>query len=286
MAGRIRRKSITDPTPRTAVKRKAARTRDSGGGGRFKGFLLPLCLSVCLLICLAILGHLGLQSVTASKFFEVRRVIVLGTERASKDDIERIVTNETLKTGVWNADLSEIRSRIEKQPFVKSASIARMLPDGIRVNVVERVPIAVVKLKAGDMLVDGEGDLLAKAGEREEKLPVVLVGWDESKTEKAFRENRERVKLYQQMLSEWREGGLISRVHGVNLLDLREPKAVTEDSGETVTIDIGRDSFSKNLKNGITAIAGKGDMFDGVSLVGSNMILTSRNAKKEAAGAN
>lgn len=279
MASKIKRKSIIDRTPRTAIKRKAARGRGaSAGPSRFGGFFLPLFLSICLLICLGILGYMGLQSVTASKFFDVKRVEVRGTDRAAKDDIARIASNAAEKTGVWNADLAEVKARIEKQPFVKTASISRILPDGLRVNIVERVPIAVLTLSSGSMLVDNEGVVLAPANAKEEKLPVTLAGWDESKTEKAFKENLERVKVYQKMLTEWREGGLLSRVQSVNLADLREPKAVTEDSGKRVTIDVGREAFSQNLKNGVSAIAGKGEMFDAVNLVGSNMILSSRKS--------
>ena len=37
-------------------------------------------------------------------------------------------------------------------------------------------------------------------------------GWDESKTEKAQKENVERVKLYQKMLDEWQNYELAARV--------------------------------------------------------------------------
>lgn len=280
MAAKVRRKSITDRTPRTALKRKNAKGRSaSAGPSRFGSFFLPLFLSICLLICLGVLGYLGMQSVTASKFFDIKSVDVRGTDRAAKDDIARIAQNAAEKTGVWNADLDEMRARIEKQPFVKTASISRVLPNGLRVNVVERIPIAIVKLSNGNMLVDGEGNLLAPSTKPEENLPVMLTGWDEAKTEKALKDNLDRVKIYQKMIAEWREVGLLSRVQSVDLADLREPKAVTEDSGKPVTIDVGRESFAQHLKNGVTAIAGKGDMFDGVNLVGSNMILSSRKAE-------
>lgn len=284
MASKIKRKSITDKTPRTAIRRKAARGRvSSNDPSRFGSFFLPLFLSICLLICLGVLGYLGMQSVTASKFFDVKSVEVRGTERAAKDDIARIASNGAEKTGVWNADLAEMKARIEKQPFVKTASISRVLPSGLRVHIVERVPIAVVKLSNISMLVDNEGNLIAPANKQEDALPITLTGWDESKTERAVKDNLERVKLYQKMLTEWREGGLISRVQSVNLADLRSPKAVTEDSGKQITIDVGREAFAQHLKNGVSAIAGKGDMFDGVSLVGSNMILSSRKSDETAA---
>ncbi|MGD9587765.1 MAG: cell division protein FtsQ/DivIB [Pyrinomonadaceae bacterium] len=284
MGARVRRKPVSDPTPRTASKRKKARGRSAEiAAGRFGNFVLPLVLSVCLVICLAVLGYLGLQSVTASKFFDVRSVSVSGTERASKTDIERIAASMSEKTGVWNADLSEIRARVEKLPFVKTATVARALPDGLRVAVVERVPIAVVTLANGPMLVDNEGMLLAPPNEREEGLPVILKGWDEGKSEKAFKDNLERVKIYQKMIGEWKELGLVERVNAVDLGDLRSPRAMTQDSGFPVTIEVGRESFGQHLKNGISAIAGKGDQFDGVNLVGSNMILNSRKTAARSA---
>lgn len=281
MAAKVRRKSSIDRTPRTAGKRKNTR-KSSSGPSRLGSFFLPLFLSVCLLICLSVLGYLGLQSVTASKFFDVKAVDVRGTDRASREDIARIASNASEKSGVWNADLDEIKAKVEKLPFVKTASVSRVLPNGLSVHVVERVPIAVVKLPAGNMLVDGESNILAKANEQEPNLPVLISGWDESKTEKAVKDNLERVKIYQKMLTEWREAGLVSRVQSVDLADLRDPKAITEDAGNPVTISVGRETFAQHLKNGVAAIAGKSDMFDGVSLVGSNMILTSRKRSPEA----
>ena len=286
MAAKVKRKSISDRTPRSSARlKKAPNCRRAAAPNRFGSFFLPLFLSICLLICLSVLGYLGLQNVTASKFFDVRAVEVYGTVRASREEIGRAAANAVDKTGVWNADLIELKAKIEKLPFVRSASVSRVLPDGLRVNVVERVPISVVKLQGGDMLVDEEGTLLAPANVKEESLPIALSGWDETKTERAFKDNLERVKLFQKMTGEWRDGGLAARVKTVDLGDLRDPKAIAEDSGLPVTISVGRDSFAKNLKNGISAVAGKGEMFDGVSLVGSNMILSSRKNQTAAPSA-
>ena len=43
---------------------------------------------------------------------------------------------------------------------------------------------------------------------------------------------------------------------------------------------LGRDNFTEHLKNGINAIAGKGDIFRGVDLMGQNMILQPRTPAK------
>lgn len=270
-------KRAVRPTKRRkpAVRKPASPRKPS----RAANFFLPVFLSFCILVCLAALGFLGFQSVTASPFFDVSEIEVRGTDRASKQDIERIVSTHTEKSGVWNADLPEIKAKVERLSYVKTAAISRVLPNGIRVSVDERIPRAVVKLNTGNYLVDDEGGILGPAASTESNLPFAIVGWDEAKSEKADKENIERVKLYQKMLEDWRQFDLASRVLQVNLSDLREPRAVLEDSGELVSIALSKDNFGEHLKRGIGAIVGKGQTFEAVNLVGQNMILAPRKSE-------
>jgi cell division septal protein FtsQ len=276
-----RRKAAPKRAVRPAKRRKATARKPASNrkASRATNLLLPAFLSFCILVCLAAMGFLGFQSVTASPFFDVTAVEVRGAERASKDDIERLVSTQTEKSGAWSADLQEIKASIEKLPFVKSAAISRVLPDGIRVTVNERIPLAIVKLDRGNFLIDEEGAVLGPAASEEPALPFVMIGWDEGKSEQADRENVERVKLYQKMLGEWRQFDLASRVLQVNLADLREPRAVLEDSGELVSIALGKSDFGQHLKQGIGAIVGKGQTFEAVNLVGTNMILAPRKGE-------
>ncbi|MEO8649459.1 MAG: FtsQ-type POTRA domain-containing protein [Acidobacteriota bacterium] len=260
-------------------RRSAPRSKPKRSTGRGAGFVLPLFLSFCILVCLSALGFLGYRTVTASTFFNVTAVEVVGTERSSKADIEKIIVAQTERSGVWNADLAELKARIEKLPFVKSAAVSRVLPNGLRISVFEREPLVVVRLAGGDFLVDGEARILARAEKEEPGMPFFMTGWDEEKSEKADRENLERVKMYGKMLVEWKEFDLAARVTAVNLSDLREPRAVTQDSGAAVSIGVGRDNFAEHLRRGIGAIVGKGETFEAVDLVGSNMILAPRKSQ-------
>jgi len=217
------------------------------------------------LIGIGFIGLLGYKSATASSFFKVRIVEVNGVERSQSDDIRRIVTSGAEPTGVWHADLAEIRAKIEKLPFVKTAAVSMALPAGIRVNVVERVPVAIVKLAGGDYLVDSEGVVLAPAAKIEASIPFVLRGWDESKTDKANPDNLARLKLYKKMLDEWKGIGIADRVREVNLADLRDPAAVIEDTGRTIAITVAKDNLAKSLKSAIEAVAGKGEKIRSVN---------------------
>jgi hypothetical protein len=125
-------------------------------------------------------------------------------------------------------------------------------------------------------LVDEEGVVLARSEAPESEIPFVMTGWDEAKSPQADKDNLNRIKMYQKMLAEWQQFDLASRVKLVNLGDLTDPRAFTEDSGQQVSIALGRENFGEHLKRGIGAIAGKGDTFDAVNLIGPNMILSPR----------
>lgn len=220
--------------------------------------LLPLVISAVFLACVVFLGLSGYGTATASDFFELRSIDVRGAGRTSPDDIRRIVTAAVERPGVWNADLADIRTKVEKFPFVKSAAVSRVLPAGIRVNVIERIPAAVIHLTSGNYLVDGEGAILATVKTTEADFPFVLRGWDETKTERAVPDNLARLKVYSRMLDEWRQFDLASRVKEVDLSNPREPIAVVEDSGRLIDITLARDSLGKSLRTAVDAVNGKG----------------------------
>ena len=267
---RVRTKRAVKRPPRRRISKGADRNRV------FSQFVLPVAICVSILICLGALGYLGYQNVAASDFFDVKKVDVAGVERASKEGIENVVRMETERTGVWRSDLFELKSKIERLPFVKTASVTRVLPGGLRVQVVERQPAALVTRGGRGYLADADGEILALAERPEDNLPFAMIGWDETKSEKAMKDNTERVKIYQRMVAEWRIANVLSRVQHINLADLREPRAVISDSGTTVSIAVGREGYGENLVKGIKATVGKGNMFEAVNLVGSNMILAPR----------
>lgn len=249
--------------PRASSVKTRGRASSSRVSGRavsrsFGRFGLPLLICCVLIAGLVILGFLGYRTATESDFFKVRSIDIRGNEKTPADDIRRIVASEVEKPGVWNADLANIRVKIEKFPYVKAASVSRMLPAGIRVDVTERTPAAVVHLRSGDFLIDGEGAILALAAGNEKDFPFALYGWDEAKTEKAPTDNIARLRLYKKMLDEWKQFDLATRVSRVDLSDLKEPTAIVEDSGRPISIFLAKDSLGKSLKTGIEAVSGKG----------------------------
>jgi len=226
--------------------------------GIFSNFIVPLVFIGGILFCLGFLMFMGYRTVTATAFFGVKAIDVRGINKISRTDIEKIVRASTEKTGVWKADLEEIRNHIEKFTLVKSVVVSRVLPDGIRVNINERVPRAVVQLGSGNFWADDEAVIFGAVEKSDERPPFALRGWNEDKTDKAVKDNQERVKIYLKMLAEWQNFELAKRVNAVDLTDLQEPQVIVQDSGEFVSIIFNKENFGKRLQTGLEKIAGKG----------------------------
>ena len=268
--------SSAKPRARRKTTPVSAR-RTKKGGGNFVNYFVPMFFVLCILFCIGFLAFMGYRTVTASSFFDVKQIEVKGASKVSRETVEKIVRTESEKNGVWNADLQKIRDEIEKADFVKTATVSRILPDGIRVNITERKPIAVARIDGGDFWVDEDGAVLVLVGKDESRPPFFIQGWTREKSEKAQAENKERVKIYLEMLSEWQEYELAKRVKSVDLSNVKEPFAITEDSGERVAIEVENGNLAKRLKDGIKAIAGKGTNYQAVNIEGQNMVLVPRS---------
>ncbi len=272
------KRKVTTRARASSTKLRARKTssrvrRDAALDGVTR-FGLPLLISAILIVGITVVVTTFYSTATSSDFFDVRAIDIRGTERTPAEDVKRVVSSEVEKPGVWNADLGEIKAKIEKFPFVKTAAVSRMLPAGIRVDVVERVPAAVVRLSSGDYLVDTEAVVLAKATAAEKNFPVVMQGWDESKTVTAMPENVARLKLYKKMIDEWKQFDLISRVKEVNLQNARDPIATIEDSGRAITVSLAKDNLGKSLRAALEAVSGKGTKVRSVNAEGVSPVIT------------
>ncbi|MBA2621188.1 MAG: FtsQ-type POTRA domain-containing protein [Acidobacteria bacterium] len=260
-----------------AKRRRSTAARGSrSGAGNLGNFFVPLVFIVAILFCIGFLSFMGYRTVTASSFFDVKTIDVRGTTRLQRDDIAKIVSRDAEKSGVWKADLARIKADVEKLTLVKSAVVSRVLPDGLRVNISERVPRAVVHLNSGDFWADDDAVILGAVGKSEERPPFNLTGWDESKTEKAMKDNQERVKIYAKMLEDWQNFDLAKRVSTVDMKDLQEPQAFVQDSGEQVAIILPRENFGKRLQTGLERIAGKGKNVKSIDLSNQKEVLRFR----------
>ena len=100
-------------------------------------------------------GPLVLQRMT---FFRVRRVEIVGARYLSPSDIIARMNVDTMAS-VWNPT-APLVSRVEGYPGVAHASVRRKLPGTLVVEIVERVPVALVSAPGGVRPYDDRGTAL------------------------------------------------------------------------------------------------------------------------------
>ncbi|HEV2762832.1 MAG TPA: FtsQ-type POTRA domain-containing protein, partial [Pyrinomonadaceae bacterium] len=249
------------PAPRKAAAGKGRGAQPKQGtlktrrsAWRRAAALMPAVGKALLAVCVGLVLFKGYRAAASSEFFDLKSVDVGGTARASDDQIEKIV-RRAAAGGVWGADLAAIASEIERQPWVRSATVARVLPSGLRVRVAERVPRAVVRTNAGRFVwVDDDAVMVGSLAPDQEQPAFFLRGWDESGTDAARAGNRERVARFLELAREWEAAGLASRVSEVNLDDLRDVRAQLAGDDSEIEVRLGREEWTKRLVQAVNAL--------------------------------
>jgi cell division septal protein FtsQ len=269
-----KRKTVTRST--VVKRRKPARKRAAkkvAVGAAAARYVIPTILSVFLLIGIGYLGVMGYQSATRSDFFRLENVYVSGNDRTGFDDIRRVIFAEAESTGVWNADYAAMKQKIEKFPFVKTASVSASLPSGIKVVIEERVPVALVRTGSGDFLVDIDAQFLAKAAAGENAFPFYMKGWDETKTEKAHTENLARLKMFKKVFDELKQFGIENSVSAADLSNPRVPVVSVKDGDRPINVTLARDNIGKGLRTALDAISGKENRVRSVDAAGVSPVI-------------
>jgi cell division protein FtsQ len=95
----------------------------------------------------------------ANAGFEVRKVEVHGVHRMNELKVYERVLGER-ERAMSQVDLSRLRGSLMELSWVEDARVSRELPDTIVVDIVERVPHAVLKRADKLVLIDGDGHVL------------------------------------------------------------------------------------------------------------------------------
>jgi cell division protein FtsQ len=108
--------------------------------------------------------------VSNSPVFDMKSLTVEGNGHLTDGDVARLSGLTSTSNVLWMST-GPIEERLERDPWVSQASVARHLPTGITIRITERVATAVT---AGGqpMLVAGDGTVLGRAGASTE-LPLI-----------------------------------------------------------------------------------------------------------------
>jgi cell division protein FtsQ len=121
--------------------------------------------------------------------FRVRETVVRGCREVTEKEIILLgAVSSSQSLLALNEEV--IRRRIKANPWIKSVSIGRELPDRLVVKIQERSPIAVIRQDANFYLVDREGIIFKKLGKNDEiDLPVLTGLYKQGKLDEFLLKN-------------------------------------------------------------------------------------------------
>lgn len=246
--------------------------RESGGeplAARLRAMLGFVPAFMKLVLALVVLGlvFVGYRAAASASFFQVRKVEVQGASRVSTDEVQAIVRKEVEKTGVWQADLKGLNAKLERLPWVRTAVVSRVLPDGMRIRITERVPRAVVRTTSGKFRwVDDDAVLLGEMQPTDQLPAFFLRGLTEDDPDGARTENRERVAKFLELQQAWDAAGLSERVSEVNLIDIRDVRAQLAGDYSRIEVRLGSQDHGKRLQDALKVLDDQAQTAHGASI--------------------
>jgi cell division protein FtsQ len=202
---------------------------------------------------LTILGGLSMAAYALDKYLvHDARFRIAGTSQiqaAGLGEVSRAeilpVFGEDIGKNIFFVRLSERRKQLEQIPWIEHATVMRLLPDQLRVNVVERTPIAFVRSGQQIGLVDANGVLLSMPAAMMTKhhysFPVVT-GIDPGDPQAS---RKARMAVYQRLMNELDSAGqhYSEQISEIDLTDPEDARILMPEQGKDILAHFGDEQF-------------------------------------------
>jgi len=252
-AGSYRPELIADDEPRYLRRQKPVDIRRK----KFTGRGWPFYRRVF------VLSFAGVAGVTAA-FYGMQFLLYSPSMLLVKpDQIElngnRIVSREAVlqqfvhdrNRSVLRVPLEARRAQLEQIPWVESASVQRILPNRLRIELTERTPVAFARNGNELALIDAHGVILDRPRGEDLHFPIVS-----GVSEDLPRDQREkRMQTYEEFMRdvELVRGGSSDRVSEIDLSNPKDLRVVMTglagaNDAQAVTIHFGASEFTGKYK--------------------------------------
>lgn len=226
------------PVRRGALPRKAA--------SRVKILLILLCVG----IAVALLGIALQRYGTGSWRFRLDssdNIAISGTNHVGRAQVRNVMASD-IDRNVFFVPLEERKKQLEQIPWVQSASVMRLLPNRLKIDITERTPVAFVEIGPHIALIDANGVImeLPPAQTTKYSFPVV-VGISDSDP---LSTRAARMKIYSQFTKELDSSGghYSADISDVDLSDPFDIRATVTDPQGAVLVHLGPANFLEHFK--------------------------------------
>jgi cell division septal protein FtsQ len=183
--------------------------------------------------------------------FNLRTVTFEGCKESNPKRMEAVI-RQNFPANILRINLGALKSRLEKEPWVKRVEIRRILPSDLVIHVLERNPSAIVEFRGELMLADQDGIMLGpydpKYGRLDKPVFKGVVGTDAEDYLLYQEDNAARIRQGLLMLAEI-ESGAPQQAKNISEVDISDPdnlKILLVN--DTVEIFLGEKDYLKRFR--------------------------------------
>lgn len=176
---------------------------------------------------------------------------VAGMENATKAQIMEVMGAD-IGRNIFFIPLAQQKAQLEQIPWVESASVMRFVPNRLRVEIHERVPVAFARVGPRIFLIDAGGTLMELPQKRKYSFPVIL-GMNPGEP---LSTRIPRMKAYNELVRELDSGGArySQDLSEIDLSDLDNIKVRVNDPQGDVQVELGSAEFLKRYKTYVSHV--------------------------------
>jgi len=244
---------IADDEPRYLRRQKPVEIRRK----KFSGRGWPFYRRILVLSCAGVAGvtaaYYGTQFLLYSPsmlLLKPDQVEVTGNRIVSREAVLQQFVHDRNRS-VLRVPLDARRGQLEQIPWVESASVRRILPNRLRIELTERTPVAFARNGNELALIDAHGVILDRPRGEDLRFPIVT-----GVSEDLPRDQREkRMQTYEEFMKDIDlvRGGSSDRVSEVDLSNPKDLRVVmtglaSANDSQAVTIHFGSGEFTGKYK--------------------------------------
>jgi cell division protein FtsQ len=176
-------------------------------------------------------------------------VEITGVRNASRAHVMEVAAAD-IGRNIFFVPLDERKRQLEQIPWVEQATVMRLLPNRIAVNVVERTPVAFAQIGPRISLIDANGVVMGMPADRKTKYSFpVIRGISETEP---LSSRAAAMKIYNRVVGELGSGDTgakyVQQLSEVDLSDPEDVKVTANDPGGTLAVHLGSSDFLPRYK--------------------------------------
>lgn len=240
---------LADEEPRYLRRQKPLEIRRKKFGGRswlFYRRVLVWTVAGAAVVTMTIVAGRFLLYSPQMLLLKSDQIELLGNHIVSREAVLQPFARDRNRS-VLRIPLDARRSQLEQLPWVESASLQRILPNRIRVELTERTPVAFLRNGNELALIDAHGVILDRPEGEDLHFPVITGLSDGMPRE----EREKRMQTYQEFLrdADLVRSGSSDRISEVDLSNAKDLRVVltglaSANDSQAVTIHFGYSDFT------------------------------------------